>query len=588
MSKLSGLPDLPASVGGQSIPDFMNFEIVGDGKLPARHEVPPEFDFSIKKSPIFGLESGKQFDEGAVWHPLREVKFALSDAGLGHYQGHYPGRSTAPVGQLSSTKTIGLKLNKGEHIVGFRVCSNNNAIEGVRVWTNDGSHKDFGKVQGATERGKDPEAFFVPADHEVVNFFGHTNDDGHIHGLGASYTRRLASLVAKAPTSLSSAPSPTLNAFMSQTYLDASTQTSWANNDVPAVVRKRDQASKDLAPLYDNINKNGDSAWTLVRDPETQQEYYTCYNDNAIVWSYVTDKPSTSGSDDIKNSIISIGSYSKSQNMLGLSGYIWDSIPATTAAAIIGLAVTFLIQPLITEGITWGIAFAATQLVEYLAIAGAPSLAALVPASVATGGGLIIAGIIGIFVAFGVLALFSFIWKKFWLVMNVYNFDSTYEWRSVNHYDDNANISNGEWKTKSIDTFKPADSVVFPPGFKPQKPLESVVTYLAMTWENDSTFMQGLGEGVVMGRQDNQAGVALKYIVHYWTDNEIGLNYIDGNPTSYNLSNYYNNGSWLKALSTQASSQGYTITGHTPKLGGSSDNDYYYDVSIGLPPHVTR
>ncbi|CAE6493500.1 unnamed protein product [Rhizoctonia solani] len=179
MSKLSGLPDLPTSVGGQSIPDFINFEIVGDGKLPARHEVPPELDFSIKKSPVSGLDSGKQFDEGAVWYPLREVKFACSDTALGHYQGHYHGRSTAPVGKLSSTESTGLKLNKDEYVVGFRAYSNNNVIEGVRVWTNDGNHKDFGKVQGPTEYGKDPEAFFVPEHHEVVNFFGHMNGKHH-------------------------------------------------------------------------------------------------------------------------------------------------------------------------------------------------------------------------------------------------------------------------------------------------------------------------------------------------------------------------------------------------------------------------
>ncbi|KDN34242.1 hypothetical protein RSAG8_12669, partial [Rhizoctonia solani AG-8 WAC10335] len=430
VSKLSGLPELPASVGGKPIPDFINFEIVGDGKLPARHEVPPEFDFSIKKSPIHGLESGKKFDEGAVWHPLREVKFALSDKGLGHYRGHYPGRSTAPVGQLSSTNSVGLnlghyrghypgrstapvgqlsstnsvglKLKKDEHIVGFRAYSNDNGIEGVRIWTNDGGHKDFGKVQGATERGKDPEAFFVPEHHEVVNFFGHTNDAGHIHGLGASYTRRLASLAARAPAS--NGPKPEIKQISAQAFMDAATQQAWAQN----------------------------------------------------------------------------------------------------------------------------------------------------------------------------------------VVLNVYNFDVDYQWRSINHYDDNASISNGQWQPKTIATFKPADSVVFPPGFEPQQPLESVVTYLSMTWENDSTFMQGLGEGVVMGREDNQAGVALKYIVHYWSDNEIGLSYIDGNPSTYNLDNYYNNGSWLKALSTQASSQDYMITGHTPKLGGADDNDYYYDVSIGLPPHVVR
>ncbi|CAE6436453.1 unnamed protein product [Rhizoctonia solani] len=581
---MSKLPDLPTSVGGQSIPSFINFEVVG--KLPARQDVPPELDFSIKKSLVFGLDSGKKFDEGATWHPLHEVHFALSEkTGLGHYRAQYQARSTSPIGQLPSSKSAGLKLNKDkeEHIVGFRAYSNNNkVIEGVRVWTNDGAHKDFGKVEGPTERGKDTEAFFVPEHHEIVNFFGYANDDGHIHGLGVSYTRRLASLAAKAPPPKAGAPSPTLTAFLSQSYLDAGTQEAWAYNDMETITRKQDQASKDLAPLYEKIDKEGDAAWTVCRDPNTGQEYYTCYNDNAIVWSYVTDQPSKSGDDDIKTSIISVGSYSKTQNMLGLSGYIWDSIPATAGAAVIGLAVTFLIQPLITQGIAWGIAFAATQLATYLGMAGAPALAALVPASVVTAGGLIIAGVIGVVVAFGVLALFSFIWKKFWLVVNVYNFDPQYKWRSINHYGDNSLVSNGEWSSKFIDTFKPADSIVFPPGFEPLIPLESVVTYLSMCFENDSTFMQGLGEAISVGRETYKNGFALKYNIYYLYDNEIHLESIT-DPDDFKVKDYYDKDNWVKANSFQTAS-GLRINGYTPKLSGSDENDYYFHVSIGLPP----
>ncbi|CAE6370838.1 unnamed protein product [Rhizoctonia solani] len=588
MSKLSGLPDLPANVGGKPVPDFMNFEIVGDGKLPARHEVPPEFDFSIKKSPVFGKESGDKFDEGAYWYPLREVKFALANTGLGHYQGHYHGRSTVPVGQLPSTDSIALKLNKEEHIVGFRAYSNNDVIEGVRVWKNDGSHKDFGKVQGATERGKDPEAFFVPEHHEVVNFFGHTDDNGHIHGLGASYTRRLASLSAKAPAPGSSNSSPTLSAFMSQTYLDASTQQSWATNDMATITKKRDQASKDLTPIYDSIHKNGDKAWTHVRDPETKQEYYVAHTDAGVVWSYAADKPSTSGSSDIKNSIISIGSYSKTENMLGVSGYIWNSIPANVSAAVIGLAFTTMLQPLIVEGIQWGISYAAAQLADFLVVAGAEELAALVPASVASSGGLLIAGVIGILVAFGVLLLLSVIFKKFWLVLNVYNFDFDYQWSSAKHYDDNAEVSNGEWQDKTIPIFKLADSTVFPPGFKPQKPMESIVTYLSMTFDNVSTVMQGLGEGVLMNRDDSQAGIALKYVVHYLSDNGLGIKFIDGDTTAFDLEDWYNNSDWVKSESVQVDSGGYIVTGHTPKLSGADNGGYFFDVSIGLPPPVMR
>ncbi|KEP47140.1 putative transmembrane protein [Rhizoctonia solani 123E] len=589
MSKLSGLPDLPASVGGQSIPDFMNFEIVGDGKLPARHEVPDEFNFSIKKSPVFGQESGKKFDQGAVWYPLREVKFALSDkTGLGHYQGHYPGRSTAPVGHLPSTKTIGLKLNKDEHIVGFRAYSSDNVIEGVRVWTNDGSHKDFGKVQGATERGKDPEAFFLPADHEVVNFFGHTNEDGHIHGLGASYTRRLASLRARAPASGPSESPPRLSAFLSQTYLDASTQQSWATNDMATITRKRNEASKDLAPIYYNIHENGDKAWVHVCDPETGEEYYVSWDDVAIVWSYATDRPSASGSGDTKNSVISIGSYSSTQNMLSVSGYIWENIPAATIPSVTALAFATLAKSLISQGIEWGIQYAASKLAEFLTAVGAKDLAALIPTSVESTGGLVIAGVIGVFVVFGLLALLSVIFKKFWLVLNVYNFDLDYQWSSAKHYGDNAQPSNGEWQDRTIPTFKPADPAVFPPGFNPRQPMESTVTALSMTFDNVKVGMQGLGEGVLMNRDDSQAGIALKYIVRFWTDNEVGLKFIDGDASAFDLEDYYNNGNWVKSQSVQVDSGEYSVTGYTPELSGSDNNNYYFDVSIRLPPPVVR
>ncbi|CUA70013.1 hypothetical protein RSOLAG22IIIB_08854 [Rhizoctonia solani] len=586
MSKLSGLPDLPASVGGHSVPDFINFEIVGDGKLPTG-EVPKEFDFSIKKSPVFGKESGDKFDEGAHWYPLREVKFGLSDAGLGHYQAHYPERSTIPVGQLPSTKSTELKLSKEEYIVGFRAYSSNGVIEGVRIWTNDGTHKDFGKAQGPTDRGKDPEAFFVPPDHEVVNFFGHTNDKGHIHGLGASYVRRLASLAARAPASPSSS-TPKLSAFLSKTYLDASTQHSWAINDMATITRKQDQASKDLAPIFQNIHEHGDKAWTRVRDPETKEEYYISWNDLGIIWSYVVDKPSTSGDGDIKNSVISIGSYSGTENMLSVSGYIWENIPSTTVPVVTASAFAILAKELILQGITWGIQYAGAKLAEFLKFVGAEELAVLVPTSLESTGGLVIAGVIAVFVVFGLLGFMSIIFKKFYLTLNIYNFDLDHEWSSVKHHGDNAQPTNGEWKNKNIPTFKPADSKVFPPGFNPRKPMETAVTSLSMIFDNIKVGLQGLGVGVLMGRGDSQAGIACKYIVKYFKDNEIGLKFIDGDSTTFDLEDYYTNGTWVQSQSIQVKSGGYLISGFTPQLGGSDDHNYYYYTSIGLPPPVVR
>ncbi|CUA77813.1 hypothetical protein RSOLAG22IIIB_12852 [Rhizoctonia solani] len=586
MSKLAGMPKLPSSVGGQSIPDFMNFEVCEDWEVPALGEVPEKWDFSIKKSPVYGQESGAKFDQGAVWYPLREVKFAHSDTGICHYQGHYSGRSTAPVGNLESTKSAQLKLNKEEHIVGFRAYSNNNVIEGVRVWTNDGKHKDFGKVQGPTAHGEDPEAFFVPKDHEVVNFFGHTNDDGHIHGLGASYTRRLASL--RSDTYGANDPKPEIKQISSQAFMDAATQQQWSNNNMEPIIAKRKQAAEDVSPIYQNINDHDEKAWVKVRDPKTGEEYYLSWTENATCWAYVApDATSYAANADTKNAIVSIGSYSKQSNTLGISGYIMNSLPATLTAAAIGMVFTFLVKPLIQEGITWGIAYAATKLAQLAAQAGVEAFAVWIPSAVASIGGLVVAGILGILVSFGALALMNVIWKKYWLVLNVYNFDADHNWSNLDHYSDNSKVSNGEWKTKVVDKFVKAGGSVTPPGFDPVEPMDNVVTYLAMTFENDSTVLQGLGEGVLMGREDKGAGMALKYVVHRFKDNEIGLKGIEGDPSNFSIKDFYNGGGWVTAKSIEVQSGNYKMTGWTPALGGDKEGVYTYEVNLGLPPPVT-
>ena len=69
---------------------------------------------------------------------------------------------------------------------------------------------------------------------------------------------------------------------------------------------------------------------------------------------------------------------------------------------------------------------------------------------------LIIAGIIGVALFFAVMALSSILFRQYYLTVNVFNFDPNNEWNSLQWYDDNANISNGEWKTESIAKFVPA------------------------------------------------------------------------------------------------------------------------------------
>ncbi len=141
---------------------------------------------------------------------------------------------------------------------------------------------------------------------------------------------------------------------------------------------------------------------------------------------------------------------------------------------------------------------------------------------------LIIAGIIGVALFFAVMALASIIFRQYFLTVNIFNFDPSKEWKSLSWYSDNANISNGEWKAQLIPEFTPAcksalhlhlllpeqrnnsvrpASGVSPPGFSPVVNFENVVTYLSMAFENDSTFLQGLGIGILMSRDDDTEGM---------------------------------------------------------------------------------
>ncbi|EUC60837.1 transmembrane protein, putative, partial [Rhizoctonia solani AG-3 Rhs1AP] len=499
-------PEL-SPTGGLPIPDFLNAELVGDGIVPPPAAIPDELDFSIKQSSVSGLDSGTRFDEGAYWYPLREVHFALSDdTVLDHYQGHYyHGEYTSTLDESPPSDPEKLQLQDGEYIVGYRSYLENDVLVGVRIWTNR-QHKDIGKVHGPTRLGEDPEAFFVPENHEVINFFGYTNDKNQINGLGVSYTRRPDSGAGEIDEAPGGLPNPKLTTFLSENFLDASTQQAWSNNDMAAIVAKRDKASQQLAPLLEKIEKEGKDAWTGIPDKEQSE---------------------------IKK---------------------------------IALAFVYMLKPLISEGIQWGLKFAESQLKLYLGKAAAAGLALLVPASLASTGGLLIGGIVASLIVAGALKLFKKIIKKYFLVLN----------------------SHGQWQNKTVPKFKPIDKSVLPPNFSPDRPFINVATCLAMTFDNKSVWKGGVGEGVLMSRGDKGCGLALGYLVHAWKDNELGLEPINGNPTSFDVKKWYNKkGSIVKRLAQEVSLGALTIAGSTPTLGGESNGGYFFDVSIELPPHVT-
>ncbi|KAF9056733.1 hypothetical protein BDP27DRAFT_1242393 [Rhodocollybia butyracea] len=572
----TNLPKLPKSVDGVALPDFLNAKIIErDIKLPfSASTVPERYDFSIKKSNCFGAERGTAFDEGATWYPLQVIHFTSTSKGISSYRGHYVKGATSIYGKAGDVDDLTLLLEKDECITGFSGTFTE-VITSLRIQTTKKQHS-IGEKSGT------PFEFTVPQDHHVVGFHGRA-DEGSLCALGVSYNRRLESLARGGQSRAD--PPPQIKPIYSELYLDSNTRQQWASNNMAAINSKRTQAQRDLQPIYDNIKNNGEKAWSLFES--AGQRYYISWSGNNAVWAYVKDEPSTTRADELKQSIISIGSYSANSQLLGMSGYIWSNLPIQIVASAIALVFVVLMGPLITEGVAWGISFAAAWLTQAAAMAGVEALAVLIPASVASAGGLIIAGIIGVAVFLAVLWLSSIIFRQYFLTVNIFNFDSNHIWSTIDWYADNAEITNGEWKYVDIAKYAPAGGQIFPPGFDPPTNLESVVTYLTIAFTNVSTFLEGLGIAMVMGRDDYSQGFALKYDLPRFGDNYIGLMALDMNPNLfYNLPEYYNSSSgWVQANSTQTTIDGgLQITGYTPYLSGAPDETYEFTVNVGLPP----
>jgi hypothetical protein len=98
---LPNFSNIPASVGSQAIPDFLNFGVIGPAKT---YPVPEKFNLTTRESPL-GTQLGSKFDQGKLWHPIRAVEYGFDDAGLKSFCAQYNDRVTRVVGTVPSTKS---------------------------------------------------------------------------------------------------------------------------------------------------------------------------------------------------------------------------------------------------------------------------------------------------------------------------------------------------------------------------------------------------------------------------------------------------------------------------------------------------
>lgn len=112
---MSTFPALPkVSFDGDVLPDLSHATNIGPAPAPA--PVAPEFDFSIKKSPVFGGQGGNDFSQGAEVYAPRAVHFTLSATGLKNIATY---SSVQDSEEKSQGTTHKLQLDQGEYIKGI-------------------------------------------------------------------------------------------------------------------------------------------------------------------------------------------------------------------------------------------------------------------------------------------------------------------------------------------------------------------------------------------------------------------------------------------------------------------------------------
>ncbi|KAJ0115558.1 pyk10-binding 1 [Diaporthe amygdali] len=315
--------------------------------------------------------------------------------------------------------------------------------------------------------------------------------------------------------------------------------------------------SNDLKPCMDHISKHGENAFVEAINDSDGKHYYICPSDIGYVWvmpqSVEPQKQSAGTSGVLANDVqtkatVSVGSYAKNTNWMGISMKTIYNIPSRG----LGQRDWFL------RGESgWERAVAA-------AAADAAAGGLMADAAIATIVGAVGALAAGVLAAIVILYLVDLFHRSYGLTLNIYNWDKSGGWNVNDWFSDNSKINDdantggtGQFRAAKLD--KVEDSFKGPDGF-PIRTTSDLASYGTYTFSN---------------------GFYLKYVVHRFKDNEIGL---QGNIKN-NMESYYKS-SWAppQSFTTESAIEGtgVPIKGITYALSGADERLYTFDVHIGV------
>jgi len=366
-----------------------------------------------------------------------------------------------------------------------------------------------------------------------------------------------------------------ITGFSPQIFMTKENKAIFESKDYSKIQQLKDKAQNDLAPLYENIKRNGSNAFVKVE--RNNQEYYITYGKGGTIWSWSKEIPSPTG-DTAKAYHVQIGSYSQSSSMLGINSYVISNLPIQFTAALVSLGFTILLKELIAEGIGYAVAFICLKLAQALASLGWEAAVVQVSSTVVSVGATLLTAFLGILIFFAILVIASYLWVQYDLLVEIYNFDPSSDWSTAsNDYMDNAVIPGIDYYAPlTVPKYIPPNNVITPPGFEPITNLDGVVGYMTYVFENDSKFLEGLIVALQVSNQAGNQSFMIKYNLDRFRNNRIGLKV-----GTEDLSNYVKNDPWVNGLNTQIVVGNLNVSATTDYQSGAPHNVYNLIVNIG-------
>ncbi|MFE0304233.1 MULTISPECIES: hypothetical protein [Bacillus] len=355
----------------------------------------------------------------------------------------------------------------------------------------------------------------------------------------------------------------------------------YQTSDYKKIKEMQKIAAADILPLRENLKQHGDQAWIKVE--KDGKQFYMCWTQKASMWAFPENvkKISTPNGETKYLHVVQFGTYSASTGIAGIQAYNLEADVLLEASAI-SLLVAIAMAGLVNSAVGYTISVLSLLLVEAAAKLGIEEAAFMVPVGVASAVTLVILSIIVVVVFIGIIQLYNFIHKEYYVNLQIYNWDAKNDWDIIRQSEGNATIPSDkpDEDTKNLSIkLKKLNEVIPPPGFTPIEPLDCTCSYATVIWTNVNKWLEGLS--VALQFQKNKGEFIWAFNCPFVANNQQKAE--DAMLTSEGLDNYRVYPNWNPhPLDFQIITyDGTPISCSMDALSGDSNNLYNAVINIG-------